>query len=277
MPELPEVETTVRGLLPHLRNQMIDHVDIRCPRLRWPIPKALTQTLKGQRILNIKRRAKYILFEFAHGTLLLHLGMSGRVRVLKRASDPNKHDHVDLCLTNGSTMRFTDPRRFGALLYTTAPVADHPLLAKLGPEPLSRAFTGKYLWERAQKKQVAVKSFVMNGHIVVGVGNIYATEALFIAGIHPRTAAGDVSREQYDCLVVAIKRVLRQAITKGGTTLKDFSRSDGSPGYFSLKLKVYGRAHQPCTHCGTTLESIRIGQRSSVFCPTCQRPSSRRL
>lgn len=270
MPELPEVETTVRGLSPHLCDQIIDHVAIRCPRLRWPIPPHLTRTLSGKRILSITRRAKYILIAFAHGTLILHLGMSGRVRMLKRASAAQKHDHVDLCLTNGSVMRFTDPRRFGALLFTSDPIDEHPLLTKLGPEPLNRAFTGNYLWERARAKHVAVKSFIMNGHIVVGVGNIYATEALFLAGIHPQTEAGQVSREQYALLVSAIKRVLRQAIQKGGTTLKDFSRSDGSPGYFSLKLKVYGRAHQPCVVCGTTLASVRIGQRSSVFCRSCQ-------
>jgi len=270
MPELPEVETTLRGIEPHIAHQTITNIVIRNPHLRWPVPTNLPRKARGKKLLQLTRRGKYILFHIDTGTIILHLGMSGRVRVLSKPEAPKKHDHIDICFSNNHYLRFTDPRRFGALLWTEENPDLHPLLAHIGPEPLTPAFNASYLHDRAKNKKVGVKSYIMDGKIVAGVGNIYAAEALFEARIHPETPAGKVSLEQYKALVTAIKAILKKAIKKGGTTLKDFKRSDGSPGYFSIDLKVYGRDGQPCVHCSTPLKLIRMGQRSTVYCPHCQ-------
>jgi formamidopyrimidine-DNA glycosylase len=270
MPELPEVETTLRGIEPHIEQQIITDFIVRNRKLRWPIPKNLEQILIGQTINKLSRRGKYMIFQCDNGHMLLHLGMSGRVRILLKNKPPLKHDHVDIYFANGKILRFTDPRRFGALLWTTENPLQHPLLTHLGPEPLTREFDGDYLFMRAKSRKLPVKSFIMDSKIVVGVGNIYAAEALYRARIHPEQAAGTISAEKYSELAAAIKSILQHAIKKGGTTLKDFSKSDGSPGYFSIELQVYGRAGKPCAQCQTELELIRIGQRSTVFCPACQ-------
>jgi formamidopyrimidine-DNA glycosylase len=271
MPELPEVETTLQGIKRHLMKHKVTDVIIRHPTLRWPIPVELPRLIIKQTIKNISRRGKYILFEFANGTMILHLGMSGRVRVLSEKLPPQKHDHIDICFNNNKYLRFTDPRRFGALLWTSEDPNAHVLLAHLGPEPLTKNFDAEYLWSAATKRKVPIKSFIMDSKIIVGVGNIYATESLFRAKISPLASAGKISLEKYKKLVQAIKAVLSEAITQGGTTLKDFSKSDGSPGYFSIKLKVYGRGGKPCVRCKTILTLIRQGQRSTVYCEKCQK------
>lgn len=270
MPELPEVETTMRGIKPHLVRQKVVDVVVRHPRLRWPIPTNLRAKMQGQILRRIRRRSKYLLFEFDHGTLILHLGMSGRLRILSSSVAPQKHDHVDILFANGKYLRFTDPRRFGALLWTDHPPETHPLLSDIGTEPLTMAFNGDYLCEKARGKKIPVKSFLMDSKIVAGVGNIYATEALFYARIRPQSPAGKISEVQYQKLAAAVKSVLKKAISKGGTTLKDFTRSDGKPGYFYLELKAYGQGGKPCPRCKTIMKSVRIGQRSTVYCPICQ-------
>jgi formamidopyrimidine-DNA glycosylase len=270
MPELPEVETTLRGIQAHLVRQRIVEVVVREPRLRWPIESAVSKA-EGQLCTHLGRRGKYLLIHLEHGGLLVHLGMSGSLRILTDAQPPGKHDHYDICLQGDARLRFNDPRRFGALLWVENEFTDHPLLRDLGPEPLSGAFNAEYLHQRSRGRKVAVKNFIMNGHVVVGVGNIYASEALFMAGIHPRRAAGRVSRQRYDALTDAIRDVLERAIRLGGTTLQDFSASDGSPGYFAQELLVYGRAGHACFQCGGTVRNITIGQRSSFYCPACQR------
>jgi formamidopyrimidine-DNA glycosylase len=270
MPELPEVETTLRGILPHIDQQTITAVTIRNRSLRWPIPKNFEKTIIGQSILRLYRRAKYIIIQCDEGSILLHLGMSGRLRILSTDTPAQKHDHVDIHFSNGQILRFTDPRRFGALLWTDDAADEHRLLAHLGPEPLTADFNSDYLVKKAKSHQLAVKSFIMDGKIVVGVGNIYASEALFMAGIHPEQPANTISKLHYQKLAEAIKVILKSAIKKGGTTLKDFTKSDGSPGYFSIELQVYGKAGKPCPHCHTILQLIRIGQRSTVFCNACQ-------
>lgn len=270
MPELPEVETTLQGIKPHVLGQTITHLDIRHPHLRWPIPPHLKKLLTGKTIRGLTRRGKYILIQFDHGTVLLHLGMSGRLRVLTEPLAADKHDHVDIHFSNDCILRYTDPRRFGAILWTAENPLDHPLLAHIGPEPLTSDFNGQHLWTLARKRKAPVKAFIMDSRIVAGVGNIYATEALFQAGIRPQKAAGSISLEKYEKLALAIKKILKQAISKGGTTLKDFMKSDGQPGYFSIELQVYGRANKPCVQCHTTLKSTRTGQRSTVYCPQCQ-------
>lgn len=271
MPELPEVETTLRGIQPHIQTQKIDKITIRHFGLRWPIPKNLPILLKRQTIIKADRRGKYLLLHTKTGTLILHLGMSGSLRILTKNTPPKKHDHFDIHFNNHVILRFTDPRRFGACLWTKDNPLEHKLLKNLGPEPLSKDFTGKYLWTRAQQRKVAVKTFLMNSNIVVGVGNIYAAEALFAAGIHPNTPAENVSEKKYLLLATHIKKILSNAIKKGGTTLKDFVDSQGKPGYFSVHLKVYGRAGQACLKCKTILEQIRLGQRGTVFCKKCQK------
>jgi formamidopyrimidine-DNA glycosylase len=271
MPELPEVETTLRGIQPHIQTQMVSKIIVRNHSLRWPIPANLDLLLKGQIIQSVERRGKYILLRAATGTVILHLGMSGSLRILTQETPPQKHDHLDIIFADHTILRLTDPRRFGACLWTEDNPLTHFLLKNLGPEPLKNEFTGKYLYKTAQKRKVAVKTFIMNSHIVVGVGNIYAAEALFAAGIHPETPAKDVSQKQYDSLVEHIKTILKLAIKKGGTTLKDFVNSKGKPGYFSMQLKVYGRADLPCLQCKTPLEQIRLGQRGTVYCPKCQK------
>lgn len=271
MPELPEVETTLRGIQPHVKSQKIHKIIVRQPLLRWPIPNNFARLLKDHTIISLERRGKYLLLHTTHGSVILHLGMSGSLRILTHNVPPQKHDHLDIILGNHKILRLTDPRRFGACLWTDKSPAEHPLLCHLGPEPLSKHFSGQYLWAKAQKRKLAVKSFIMNNQIVVGVGNIYATEALFAAGIHPNQSAHHISAAQYKKLVIEIKKILQQAIKKGGTTLKDFVDSEGKPGYFRMHLKIYGRAGLPCFICKTTLEKIRLGQRGTVYCKKCQR------
>lgn len=270
MPELPEIETTLRGIEPHIKRQIIDKVIVRHPRLRWPIPDNLPMLLQRQPILNVTRRGKYLLLETPAGTIILHLGMSGSLRILNQESKPGKHDHLDFVFANQTILRLTDPRRFGACLWTTDDPAQHPLLMHLGPEPLTKKFSGKYLLERARSKKMPVKSFIMDSKIVVGVGNIYAAEALFAAEIHPKISAGKITLIQFEKLSRAIKKILTSAIHQGGTTLKDFVKSDGKPGYFKLKLKVYGREGLSCVVCKTILKGFRLGQRATVYCEKCQ-------
>ncbi|MBS0194111.1 MAG: bifunctional DNA-formamidopyrimidine glycosylase/DNA-(apurinic or apyrimidinic site) lyase [Proteobacteria bacterium] len=270
MPELPEVETTRRGLSPHLIGRCVREAILRRPDLRWPIAPQIAAELPGQRIEAVERRAKYLLIRVRSGAALLHLGMSGSLRVLAEAVAPGAHDHVDLRLDSGRVLRFNDPRRFGCLLWQPAGSV-HPLLADLGPEPLDDGFDGDHLWRLAQGRRAPVKTFLMDQSVVVGVGNIYAAEALFAAGIHPARAAGRVSRERYAALATAVKAILARAIARGGTTLRDFIAPDGAPGYFEQELSVYGRAGQACTVCGTSLRARNLGQRASVWCPRCQR------
>ncbi len=270
MPELPEVETTLRGIQPHIESHKVSQVLVRQHNLRWPIPLNLHTILTGQRVSQLSRRGKYLLLHFQASTLLIHLGMSGSLRILQTPITPQKHDHLDIVFDNKIILRFTDPRRFGACLWTDNNVYDHILLKNLGPEPLDDEFNGAYLAKKAAKRKVAIKSLIMNNHIVVGVGNIYATEALFAAGIHPEKPAHAISEKQYAFLVKHIKRILSKAIKAGGTTLKDFLHSDGKPGYFRIHLLAYGRSGLPCLQCKTPLEQIQLGQRTSVFCKVCQ-------
>lgn len=270
MPELPEVETTRLGISPHLVGARISRLVVRQPRLRWPIPQELIRTLPGQRIDSIERRAKYLLVHTESGSAILHLGMSGSLRVLEPAIPAGKHDHYDWLLDSGRVLRFTDPRRFGSLLWQ-ATGSTHKLLSALGPEPLGDGFDGDHLWRLSRGRSAAVKTFIMDQAIVVGVGNIYAAEALFAAGIHPRRKAGSVSRARYGLLADAIRHTLEYAIRRGGTTLRDFISPDGVPGYFEQELYVYGRAGQPCRNCGSTIRSITLGQRSTFYCVSCQR------
>jgi len=270
MPELPEVETTLRGIEPHLLKQTIARVVVRDPRLRWPVPAEVSRA-EGQQLVRLQRRGKYLLLKLQQGGLLIHLGMSGSLRVLQHPATPKKHDHFDLELQNGVCLRFNDPRRFGAFLWLDDDMQSHELLRGLGPEPLSADFTADYLYRTSRGRKLAVKNFIMNGHIVVGVGNIYASEALFMAGIHPQRAAGRVSRQRYESLVGAIRDVLEHAIRRGGTTLRDFVNSDGAPGYFAQELLVYDRAGNDCLQCGAKIAQKVIGQRSSYYCPVCQR------
>ncbi|MBD9656578.1 bifunctional DNA-formamidopyrimidine glycosylase/DNA-(apurinic or apyrimidinic site) lyase [Pseudomonas sp. PDM12] len=270
MPELPEVETTRRGIAPHLIGQRVSRVIVRERRLRWPIPEDLDVRLSGQRIEAVERRAKYLLIKAEVGTLISHLGMSGNLRLVEAGLPAAKHEHVDIELESGLALRYTDPRRFGAMLWSELPL-EHELLVRLGPEPLTELFDGERLYQLSRGKAVAVKPFIMDNAVVVGVGNIYATEALFAAGIDPRRAAGTVSRARYVRLAQEIKRVLAHAIERGGTTLRDFIGGDGQPGYFQQELFAYGRGGQLCKVCGSTLREVKLGQRASVYCPKCQR------
>lgn len=269
MPELPEVEVSRQGIAPWLTGVAVTRVVVRDGRLRWPVPGEI-QELTGLTIRRVSRRAKYLLLETDFGTAILHLGMSGSLRVLPIGTPAEKHDHVDIELENGKLLRLNDPRRFGALLWTRDAAETHTLLAKLGPEPLTEGFSVDYLQARAKGRTTAIKQFLMDNQVVVGVGNIYANEALFASGIHPKRAAGNISRERLATLVAEIKRVLAEAITQGGTTLKDFTSADGKPGYFVQRLQVYGRAGQPCQVCGSEIQSMRLGQRNTFFCPHCQ-------
>ncbi|HET8942638.1 MAG TPA: bifunctional DNA-formamidopyrimidine glycosylase/DNA-(apurinic or apyrimidinic site) lyase [Rudaea sp.] len=270
MPELPEVETTRRGIAPYLLGHRVVALTIRQPRLRWPIPVAVRRSLPGQSIEAVERRAKYLLVHTGAGSAVLHLGMSGSLRVLDAVTAPGKHDHFDWHLDSGRLLRFTDPRRFGCLLWQK-PGQIHKLLAGLGPEPLDPVFDGVYLWKMSRNRSAAIKTFLMDQKIVVGVGNIYAAEALFAAGIHPRRAAGSVSLARYVRLADEVKRILDYAISRGGTTLRDFISPDGTPGYFEQELFVYARAGEPCKVCGTPIRAIVLGQRSTFYCPRCQR------
>lgn len=270
MPELPEVETTRRGLAPHLTGRHITDVLLRRPDLRWPIAEQIRTVLPGQRIDAVRRRAKYLLLDTAAGSAVLHLGMTGSLRVLPQSTAVRSHDHVDVLLDDDRVLRFNDPRRFGCLLWQ-APDSTHPLLANLGPEPLSDDFDGDWLYAQSRGRKQAVKTFLMDQATVVGVGNIYAAESLFMAGIAPKRAAGSISRERYRRLADAVKAILGYAITRGGTTLRDFISPDGAPGYFEQELQVYGRGGAPCPACGKALKQASIGQRTSVWCSHCQR------
>ncbi|MFA5960205.1 MAG: bifunctional DNA-formamidopyrimidine glycosylase/DNA-(apurinic or apyrimidinic site) lyase [Tatlockia sp.] len=273
MPELPEVETTCRGISPYLLNQTITGVVVRQAKLRFEIPSDLNARCTGQVIRRIARRAKYLLFELSEGYLLNHLGMSGHLMVVGLNTPVRKHDHFDLLLSNGFVLRYNDPRRFGLWLHFTENPASHRLLAHLGPEPLSLDFDSNYLQQCAHNKNMPVKNLIMHNEVVVGVGNIYATESLFLAGIHPLTPAKCLNAAQCDILVQHIKTVLQKAIAAGGTTLRDFYNSEGKPGYFSNELAVYGRKNKPCMQCKTLIQTLSIGNRASAFCPSCQKES----
>ncbi|WP_299204307.1 bifunctional DNA-formamidopyrimidine glycosylase/DNA-(apurinic or apyrimidinic site) lyase [uncultured Amphritea sp.] len=269
MPELPEVETTRRGIEPHIDGRIITALTIRQPKLRWPIPDQLSQWVVGCRIGSVTRRGKYLLINLPGGSVMIHLGMSGSLYMVSADQPAAFHDHVDLVLDSGMALRLTDPRRFGSVLWQPAGES-HTLLESLGPEPLSNGFTAVYLQQCCAGRKQAIKQFIMNSHVVVGVGNIYANEALFSAGIHPKRAAGNISAVRLERLVDEIKVILARAITQGGTTLKDFVGGDGKPGYFKQQLNVYGRGGELCHHCKSTLKEIRLGQRSTVYCPECQ-------
>jgi len=274
VPELPEVETTRRGLAPHVVGHRVGAVVLRRPDLRWPIPPEIPALLPGERIDAVRRRAKYLLLDTQVGSALLHLGMSGSLRVLAPDTPVRAHDHVDLLLEGAAgrsrVLRFNDPRRFGCLLWQP-PGTLHPLLQDLGPEPLSDDFDGDYLFRRSRGRKAPVKAFLMDQRVVVGVGNIYVAEALFAAGISPLRAAGRVSRERYGVLADAVKSILASAIERGGTTLRDFIAPDGAPGYFEQELAAYGRGGEPCPRCGRPLKAASIAQRATVWCAYCQR------
>lgn len=269
MPELPEVETTRRGIEPHLLGQQIRALRVRESRLRWPVPSELT-ALEGATVTAVRRRAKYLLIDVPSGSAIVHLGMSGSLRIATETDNPRKHDHVDLVTDTGTCLRYHDPRRFGCWLWQPAN-ATHQLLADLGPEPLGDAFTGEYLFQATRKRKVPIKVLIMNAQVVVGVGNIYASESLFMAGIRPGRAAARISRNDAERLVTSIKTILARSIKQGGTTLRDFVGSDGTPGYFAQQLLVYGRAKQACRHCAHPISQRVIGQRSTFWCSHCQR------
>lgn len=269
MPELPEVETTLQGILPYTLGQTIEQIVVRQFKLRWPIEPDINDRFAGVRVNSISRRAKYLLLETEAGDLMIHLGMSGSLRIITDIP-ATKHDHVDIVLRNGKTIRFNDPRRFGSVLVNQQKLA-HPLLEKLGPEPLSEDFDGDYLYQTAKSRKVPIKSFIMNNYVVVGVGNIYAQESLFLAGIHPKREACKVSKKRMLSLVETIKQVLSRAIKAGGSSLKDFTGADGKPGYFQQTLNVYGRFGEHCLKCESELKQATIGQRTTVYCASCQR------
>lgn len=271
MPELPEVETTKRGIAPHVTGAAVKKVVVRQPQLRWPVTDGIHQILSGETLQSVNRRAKYLLLHFPQGVLVIHLGMSGSLRVVRPDAPINKHDHIDIAFNNDWVLRYTDPRRFGSVLWVEEPVENHKLLASLGPEPDTDEFSGERLYQLSRNKQQAVKTFIMDNAVVVGVGNIYANESLFQSGIDPRRPAGKISRKRYDVLAERIKVVLAKAIEQGGTTLRDFVGGDGKPGYFKQKLQVYGRGGESCVVCSATLKEVKLGQRASVFCPQCQR------
>ena len=271
MPELPEVETTRRGLLPHVVGRRIRGVVVRNGALRWPVPADLARILKDEQVIDVRRRGKYLLFDCRRGHLLVHLGMSGRLTLVPEAEPARRHDHVDVRFEGARAMRLTDPRRFGAVLWLRGKAEDHALLRGLGLEPLEAAFTGAALHERARGRRVAVKHFLMDAHVVTGVGNIYASEALFHAGIHPQRATGRISRARWDRLADAVRATLERALAAGGTTLRDFASVEGHAGGFRNECAVYGREGEPCRACGTPIRQLRQGQRSTFYCPRCQR------
>lgn len=270
MPELPEVETTLRGIAPHITGRAVTSVVVRQPKLRWPIPDNLTDLLHQQPLSGISRRGKYLLMHFPDGILLVHLGMSGSLRIVTEAMPALFHDHVDLAFGE-VILRYCDPRRFGCLLWVEGDPQEYALLRHLGPEPLTEAFSGEYLYQRSRKRNLPVKQFIMTNEIVVGVGNIYANESLFMARIKPIRKASSLTRKNCDDLVRDIKFVLERSITQGGTTLRDFVGGDGKPGYFQQQLLVYGRAGKPCPECSKALKEVRMGGRSTVYCTNCQR------
>ena len=271
MPELPEVETTRRGLAPHAKKRRIVALAVYEPRLRWPIAHELAGALAGRRIERVGRRAKYLLLQLDAGTLLLHLGMSGNLRVVPAATARLKHDHFDLVLDSGVALRFNDPRRFGSLLYTAGDPREHPLLKHLAPEPFARGFDAQYLFRISRRRRVSLKQLIMNSHLVVGVGNIYASEALFRARLRPTRRAASLTRAEAARLVRAVRTVLSLAIRAGGTTLRDYLGADGAPGYFRQRLYVYERKGKACRRCGTPVRALTQGQRSTYFCPGCQK------
>lgn len=270
MPELPEVETTRRGIEPHIKGQTISRITVRDNRLRWPIPDELAAWAQDQTVHHIQRRSKYLLIQLDRGVILVHLGMSGSLRVLLDDPTPGKHDHVDVEFGNGIRLRYNDPRRFGAWLYTEHELDAHDLIKHLGPEPLTDDFNFDYFFAKTRKRKVPIKSFIMDAKVVVGVGNIYANEALFLSGIYPHKLAGKVTKAQSHLLIANIKQVLALAINQGGTTLRDFVGGDGKPGYFAQSLNVYGRAGLPCKRCETIIKELRTNNRSSCYCPNCQ-------
>jgi formamidopyrimidine-DNA glycosylase len=270
MPELPEVEITRRGLLP-LLNQTVKNVVIRNASMRWPIPAHLPQTLANQKLISLNRRAKYILAEFECGTLLLHLGMSGRISLLDRNYPPEKHDHFDIAFENGCVLRLRDPRRFGAVLWAGLQPNNHALLAPIGPEPLDHVFNAKYLHHELRSRSAAIKIAIMDSHLVVGVGNIYASESLFRARIHPEMPAKNLTLKQCEKLVSEIKLTLNAALEAGGSSLRDFFGVDGNIGYFQQEYFAYGRTDEPCKICSKPIKCIRLGQRSTFFCQKCQK------
>lgn len=270
MPELPEVETTRSGIASYIVGKRVREVNIRTAQLRLPISIELANELPGQIINAVERRAKYLLLRANTGTAILHLGMTGNLRWLTAPTEPGRHDHLDIVFHDASLLRFHDPRRFGLALWTRDPPLDHPVLCTLGPEPLGEEFDGEYLYRRARGRSVALKSFLMDQHIVVGVGNIYASEALFLAGIHPAHPAQNVAQERYTRLAAIIRQLLTAAIAQGGTTFRDFHDATGRPGYFQRALCVYGRAGDPCPKCGQPIRVTRHGQRSTFYCAQCQ-------
>lgn len=269
MPELPEVETSRRGIAPHIVDATVTRVIVRNRQLRWPVSKSVDRNLLGASITAVDRRAKYLLIRTADGAAILHLGMSGSVYIVERDTPAGVHDHVDIEFDSGKALRFRDPRRFGSLHWSRNPL-DHKLLKSLGPEPLGQEFDGAYLWERSRGRRVSIKQFIMNARIVVGVGNIYASEALYLAGINPRRAAGRISLKRYERLSTSIKDVLAKAIKAGGTTLRDFYGGDGEAGYFQQQLEAYGRENEPCRYCNSPITAIVQGQRSTYYCKQCQ-------
>lgn len=274
MPELPEVETTRLGLVPVV-GQIVAKVEVRNAALRWPVPSELSSVLVGRTLSQVSRRAKYILGSFTQGadtgTLILHLGMSGRLCLLERYFPPERHDHVDIQFTDGRVVRLRDPRRFGAVLWAQGDVNQHALLNQLGPEPLTEAFTGEYLYQHIRTRSVAIKIAIMDAHLVVGVGNIYASESLFRAKLNPQMPAKNLTRKQCARLVAEIKATLSDALAAGGSSLRDFFGADGNPGYFQQSYFVYGRTDEPCRVCGKPIVSIRLGQRSTFYCKECQK------
>jgi formamidopyrimidine-DNA glycosylase len=270
VPELPEVETTRRGLAPYLLGRVIQSVEVRNARLRWPVSNTLADELRAQRISAVERRAKYLLLKLVRGTLIWHLGMSGSLRILPVGTAALKHDHIDMTLDSGQLLRFNDPRRFGCCLYTTDSVEQHPLLRALAPEPFDDAFNAGYLYQVTRRRRVAIKQLLLNGRLITGVGNIYASEALFRARIRPRRAARSLKHEECQRLCRAIRAVLQNAIRDGGTTLRDYVNVDGDPGYFRQKLYVYERAGKPCRVCKSPIRHFAQGQRSTYYCAQCQ-------
>ncbi len=270
MPELPEVETTRLGIEPHLVGNKIDDVRIHNASLRWPIPSTI-HALKNATVLSVGRRGKYLLINISAGTAIVHLGMSGSLRLCEPTEELRKHDHVELQIDTGRVLRLHDPRRFGCLLWQACDEPTHKLLAKLGPEPLSDDFDASHLFKATRNRQVAIKNLIMNSEVVVGVGNIYASESLFMAGIRPGRAAKRITKKETEELTQTIKLVLQRSINQGGTTLRDFVNSDGNPGYFAQQLQVYGRALEPCRVCETPISQKTLGQRSTFYCTQCQR------
>ncbi len=270
MPELPEVETSRRGIEPYLRGQTITEVVIRERRLRWPVSLDVDRRLPDETITSVDRRAKYLLINTTGGTAILHLGMSGSLSIVERGTPATVHEHVDIELGSGKALRLRDPRRFGSLHFADD-AASHWLLKDLGPEPLGNRFDGDYLWRKSRGRRIAIKPFIMDAKIVVGVGNIYASESLYLAGINPKRAAGRVSRERYQWLADAIRTVLEKSIAAGGTTLRDFLGGNGEAGYFAQELEVYDRADEPCRACGRPISVVVLGQRATYYCKDCQK------